>query len=216
MDKGSLYHRLNDKDALLSVFKDQVNILRPNDPCSAIGTYDLNGCSCLLVLGTAPGSAIVVARITFLGDSPADESDMSSRDPKFVSANDEHFMSLVRRLVSFTMSYPDLFQLPVVCGIFGQCRDRPVLEQLRDRTRRVCNHLGIEMHSFHYTTTDMHDAKQSSGQSTVVVVRHQAKNPELYIGNLLAWPAKASGCLDAVFEELGIDQVEQSEMDGSN
>jgi hypothetical protein len=210
MVKPSIYHRLNDKNAVLSVFKDQVIILRPGDTSSAIGTYDLDGCSCLLGLGTAPGSAIVVARISHLplGSAGSNHSENLARALS-TSNYDEHYMSLVRRVVNTMMINHKLFQLPIVCGIFGQYKGEVLLEHLRERTAKVFSHLNIELRSFLYEVQYSNGIRRSLRESTVVAVRHPAKMPELYIGNNLAHPANFSGSLASILGQLGLEQIGQ-------
>jgi hypothetical protein len=151
MVKPSIYHKLNDKNAILSVFKDQVIILRPEDTFSAIGTYNLDGCSCLLCLGTAPGSAIVVARISHLSIGYAGSDHPGSFGRALSTSNyDEQYMSLVRKVINTMMSNHKLFQLSVVCGIFGRYKGEVLLEDLRERTANVFNHLNIKLPSSFY------------------------------------------------------------------
>lgn len=207
MSKPSIYHRLNENNAILSVFKDQVNILKSEDPWSAIGTYDLDGCSCLLVMGTTPGSAILVARIGYLPIGFAGSSHLGSLGRPLSTPNyDEHYMSLVRMVINTMMSNPKLFQLPIVCGIFGQHKDDVPLEHLRKRTTKVFSHLNISLLSSLYEIEHLNGLQRSSGKSTVVAVQHPAKMPELYIGNCLVYPATYSGSLASIFDKLGLEQ----------
>lgn len=208
MDRPSIYQTLNDKGAILSVFKDQVGILKPDDPWLAIGTYDLDGFSCLLVLGTTPGSAILVARINTLSDGYVNGSHVSLRDSQSALRRDEHYMSLVRKVISVMLSNPKLFQLPIVYGFFGQHGSEVPLEQFRDSTK-VFRHLGIEMRSFLYPMSSLDATQWSSERSSVVAVHHSTTLSELYIGDRLAYPARSSGCLASIFERLGFEKVEQ-------
>jgi hypothetical protein len=204
----SIYHKLNNKNAVLSVFTDQVIILRPEDTFSAIGTYNLDGCSCLLGLGTAPGSAIVVARISHLPIGSA-SNDHSENPGKALSTlnYDEHYMSLVRRVINTMMVNHKLFQLPIVYGIFGQYKGEVLLEQLRKRTAKVFSHLNIELRSFLYEVQCSDGIQQPQRESTVVAVQHPAKMPELYIGSYLAHPANFSGSLASILDRLGLEQI---------
>jgi hypothetical protein len=208
MVKSSIYHRLNDKNAILSVFKDQVVVVRPGDTFSAIGTYDLDGCSCLLGLGTTPGSAIVVARISHLPvESAGSNHSENLRRALSASNYDEHYMSLVRRVVSTMMSNHKLFQLPIVFAIFGQYKSEVLLEHLSGGTAKVFSHLNIELRSSLYEVRYLDGIRRSLRESTVVAVQHPTKMPELYIGNCLAHPSDFSGSLASVFDRLGLEQT---------
>jgi hypothetical protein len=208
MTTPSIYHELNDKNAILTVFKDQMILLKPKDTFSAIGTYDLDGCSCLLGLGTTSGSAIVLARISHFTFGLAGNSHSESlRRAPSTTNHDEHYMSLVRKLVNEMMRNHELFQLPVVCGIFGQYKGEVLLEHLKERTVKVFRHLNITMRSSFYELKDMNGTQQPRGESTVVAAQHQNKMPELYIGNHLAHPANFSGSLASILEQLGLEHV---------
>ena len=208
MARPSIYDRLNDQNAILSVFKDQVNVLRSEDTLSAIGTYDLDVCSCLLGWGTTPGSAIVVARISHVPSKPTSSSRPGSlRSTLSTLAYDEHYMSLVRRVINTMTSNHELFQLPIVYGIFGQYQDEVLLEHLRERTEKVFNHLNIKLRSSFYKMGCSDGTQRSRGESTVVMVQCPGKMLELYIGNRLAYPANYSGSLTSIFDQLGLEQI---------
>lgn len=210
MAKPSIYDKLNDKNAILSVFKDQVNVLRPEDTLSAIGTYNLDGCSCLLALGTTPGSAIVFGRISqFPIGSAGSSLPGTLRTTPHALNYDEHYMSLVRRVINIMTSNHELFQLPVVCAIFSQKGGEVVLEHLKEKTTKVFAHLNIKLRSAFYEISHANGMLPSSGESTVVVVQHSVKTPELYVGNRLQYPASHSGSLASVLDQLGLEQIDQ-------
>lgn len=209
MAEPSVYHKLNNNNAILSVFKDQVNISRAEDTLSAIGNYDLHGCSCVLAMGTTPGSAIVFARISQLLHRIAGSSRQEHHRRTLPSlGHDEHFMSLVRRVINIMMSNHELFQVPVVYGIFGQYQGDILLEHLREKTETVFAHLNIKLHSSFYEIPGANDILQSPKESTVVAVQHPAKLPELYVGDQLAYPASYSGSLASACQRLGLEHID--------
>jgi hypothetical protein len=208
MAEPSIYHKLNDKNAILTVFKDQVNVLRSGDTLPAIGTYNLGGCSCLLGLGTTSGSAIVVARISHLPmEFPGSSHPLDLGKTLSMPDHDEHHMGLVRRVVDTMMSNHELFQLPVVYGVFGKYKEEVLLVRLRERIERVFSHLNIKLRSSFYEIRYFDDMWRSSRPNTLVAVQHQAKAPELYVGDRLIYPASYSGSLASVFDELSLEQI---------
>lgn len=59
----SLFLELDGRDDILDVVKDQVKVLEPTSRQSASGARGLCGRSCLVLMGTAPGSAIISANL---------------------------------------------------------------------------------------------------------------------------------------------------------
>jgi hypothetical protein len=121
--------------------------------------------------------------------------------------HDEHYISLVRRVVDTMLSNHELFQLPVVYGVFGKYKDDVLLLRLKERITKVFSHLNIELRSSTYEVQYLDGMWRSSRQNTLVVVQHQAKLPELYVGDCLVYPASYSGSLASVFDQLGLEQI---------
>ena len=169
MAQLSIYHRLNDRNAILSVFKDQVAILRPEDTLPAVSIYNLDGCSCLVALGTTPGSAVVFARISSMPIESAGDSYLGSleRIPSTLD-HDEHYVSLVGRVVNTMTKDHELFQLPDICGIFKRHKGEILREHLRERTMKVFAHLDIGVRSFFYEVSHTDDLQQLPGESTII------------------------------------------------
>jgi hypothetical protein len=132
MVKKSFYDRLNDKHAILDVPKDHISLLIRGDPWSAIGTSDLEGSPPLLVMGTSPGSTIVIARMNSnLTDRLAGSSRPGGTGEEVATLNvEESYMSVVRNFISIVTRTPELFQLPVACGLYRKDRvpdiNRPI------------------------------------------------------------------------------------------
>jgi hypothetical protein len=62
----SIFHKLEGEGAILSVARNRVEVLRPQDTGLAIGIRNLDGYSCLMLMGTSPKSAIMMAHISVL------------------------------------------------------------------------------------------------------------------------------------------------------
>lgn len=192
-DKGaaeSIFHELDGRGAILSVARDRVEVLRPQDTHLAIGVRDLDGYSCLILMGTSPKSAIITAHISVLD-------------------GEEHYMSLLRLMVSIFVKEQHLFQLPLAWGIFSHHhKDGFPFNHLAERTLRVFQHLHVKLHISHYDLYDQAEAHSSPGRHTVVAVRHEAELPEMYIEDRLVYPSVHSGSLALEFNRLGLRQID--------
>ena len=123
-----------------------------------------------------------------------------------MSSRDEHYMSLVRKVLQIVMSNPDLFRTPIVHGVFSRYKGKVLLEDLQERTRKVLGHLNMELRSSYYEIQRPNGVQQSSGAHTVVAVRHPTQVPEMYIQNHLVYPASFSRSLAMIFASLGLEQ----------
>jgi hypothetical protein len=166
-----------------------VEVLRPQDTHLAIGVRNLDGYSCLVLTGTSPKSAIITAHISVLD-------------------GEEHYMSLLRLMVSIFVKEQDLFQLPLAWGIFNHHhKDGFPLNHLAERTLRVFQHLHVKLQIYNCDLHDQVEAHLSPGRHTVVAVRHEAELPEMYIEDRLVYPSVHSGSLALEFNRLGLRQV---------
>lgn len=185
----SIFHTLEGRGAIVSVARDRVEVLRPQDTQLAIGVRDLDGYSCLVLTGTSPKSAIIMAHISALD-------------------GEGHYMSFLRLMVSIFMKEQDLFQLPLAWGIFSHHhKDGFPLNHLAERTLRVFQHLRVKLQISHYDLHDQVEAHSSPGRHTVVAVRHEAELPEMYIEDRLVYPSVHSGSLALEFNRLGLRQI---------
>jgi hypothetical protein len=163
--------------------------LRPQDTHLAIGVRNLDGYSCLVLTGTSPKSAIITAHISVLD-------------------GEEHYMSLLRLMVSIFVKEQDLFQLPLAWGISNHHhKDGFPLNHLAERTLRVFQHLHVKLQIYNCDLHDQVEAHLSPGRHTVVAVRHEAELPEMYIEDRLVYPSVHSGSLALEFNRLGLRQV---------
>lgn len=191
----SIFEKLDNRSAISSVPKDQVGVLKPQDTQSAIGVRELHGSSCLILMGTSPRSAIITAHIS-------------------ASDDEDHHMSLVRRVISIFIKEQELFQLPLAWGIFGvHYKDITPLNPLGERTFQVFQHIHVELRLILYDLLSTNAAQLSPARHTVVVVRHEAGLPELYVEDRLVYPSIHSGSLTLEHERLGLRQIDYEHED---
>lgn len=191
----SIFHTLEGRGAIVSVARDRVEVLRPQDTQLAIGVRDLDGYSCLVLMGTSPKSAIITAHIS-------------------ASDGEEHYMSLLRLMVSIFMKEQDLFQLPLAWGIFSHHhKDGFPLNHHVGRTLRVFQHLHVKLQISHYDLHDQVEAHSSPCRHAVVAVRHKVELPEIYVENRLVYPKDYSGSLALAFDRLGLRQIDHEHGD---
>jgi hypothetical protein len=183
-----LFQELDDRDAILCVAKDQAEVLKPRCPQSAIGARGRHGHSYLVLMGTAPDSAIIMAHL----DSSQPRKHTPSIDAGVTedctseSGRDEHSMSLVRRVALLFVREPDLFRLPVACLIMNPHQRCEVsLSPLADRTVAVLKHLRVDTTVSFYEESWPEVVGISSDGYTVVAVRHGDGSSEIYAGNRL-------------------------------
>jgi hypothetical protein len=131
-----LFQELDDRDAILCVAKDQAEVLKPRCPQSAIGARGRHGHSYLVLMGTAPDSAIIMAHL--------DSSQPRKHTPSIDAGVAEDCAS-VRRVALLFVRESDLFRLPVACLIMNPHQRCEVsLSPLADRTVAVLKHLRVD------------------------------------------------------------------------
>jgi hypothetical protein len=148
MALSSHFDEFQRKGAMLEVKMDEVKILYPDDDRKAIGTRNLNGCSCLVVMGRAYNDGIVMAHIgpfTLPGGGSGSSSAGSSKDDA-VSRGDKHFMKLFRQVANAILQSQKRkqFLAPIAWGIFGRFDDEIPLAHLRERAKKAFKDLGIK------------------------------------------------------------------------
>jgi hypothetical protein len=164
--------------------------LRPRDTRLAIGIRNLDGSSCLTLMGTSPKSAIMTAH-------------MSALD------SEEHYMSLLRLMINIFLKEQELFQLPLAWGIFSHDHKGGFpLNHLIERTLRVFQHLHVHLRISHYDLHDQAKAHLLPGRHTVVAVRHEVELSEMYIEDRLVYPSIHSGSLALEFDRLRLGQID--------
>jgi hypothetical protein len=188
--KKSVFYELHHRDAILTVARDQVVVLRPQDTQYAIGIQDLSSYCCLVLIGTSPRPAIMMARIC-------------------TSDGEEHYMSLLRLMIRIFMEEQELFRLPRAWGIFGHGqKDDVQINLLTHRTARVFQHLNVPLEITFRASQSEGVAHPLRDQLTVVAVRHEPEVPEIYVEGRLLYPKVHSGSLALAYHTLGLRQVD--------
>jgi hypothetical protein len=191
----SVYQKLDERGAISDVQRDQVQVLRPQDTRRAIGVQDLNEGSCLVLMGTSPESAIMMAHISALD-------------------SEVHHMSVLRPMISIFIEQQELFQIPIAWGFFDQPhKDGFLPNHLALKTSRIFQHLRVKLHTSIYNPRSAAPGQLSPGGYTIVAVRHETELPELYIENLLVCPRIHSGSLALEYNRLGLEQIDHEHGD---
>ena len=187
----SVFQELYHREAILTVARDQLIVLRPNDTQCAVGVQDLGRYCCLVLMGTTSRPAIIMAKIS-------------------TSDGEEHYMSIVRLMVGFFVQEQELFQLPRVWGIFGHGHScDPQIDLLTQRTSRVFQHLSVQFEIAFQASPPL-DARNTLA---VVAVRHEPQPPEIYVRDRLLYPTVHTGCLVFVYDKLSLRQVNYEQGD---
>jgi hypothetical protein len=191
----SIYQKLDERGAISDVPRDQVQVLRSQDTCRAIGVQHLNKSSCLVLMGTSPKSAIMMAHISALD-------------------NEVHHMSVLRPMISIFVKQQELFQIPLAWGFFSQPqKDGFLPNHLVLKTSRIFQHLRVKLHTSFYNPQSAAPGQLSPGGYTIVAVRHEIELPELYIENRLVSPRIHSGSLALEYNRLGLEQIDHEHGD---
>lgn len=191
----SLFRKLDGRRAIVTVAIDRVEVLRPRDARYSIGVQSLIGCSCLVLMGTRPDSAIMMTVIS-------------------ASDGEEHHMSLVRQMISIFIKEQELFQLPVAWGVFSHHhKNGSPFNYLAERTLRVFQHIHLELQIFFCGSDAAVAAPPLLGRQTILAVRHEVELPEIYIDNRLMYPRVHSGSLALEFDRLGLRQIDHEHGD---
>lgn len=108
MEPTDIFNNLLERQALLEVGMDEVEVLLPAGEDEsirtheAIGTQNLNGCTCFVVLGRGKRRGIVMAHAgpTVLPEHGGSSSGESARVAKErgITRGNKHFMDLFRRV----------------------------------------------------------------------------------------------------------------------
>lgn len=192
----SLFHELHHRNAILTVARDEVAVLRPQHTKHAIGVQSLGKYCCLVLIGTSPRSAIMMAQIC-------------------TSNGEEHYMSLLRLMIGISMKEQGLFQLPRAWLIFGHSqKGDPQVDLLAQRTARVFQHLNVQLDIAFRASHPAEVIHPLSDQLAVVAVRHGPKLLEIYVRNRLLYPEVHTGSLALVYDKLGLRQIDCKQGDG--
>lgn len=154
-------------------------------------------------------SAIIMACINGFSssDDTSEDGPGSAMKMKTTSSDDVHYMSLLRGAIGMLIKEPELFQLPLAWGIFGQCQGDVQLENLKEKTSKVFKHLSVKLEMSLYEAHHPGAIPSSTDRSTVVAVRHEAEAPEIYVDDRLVHPKVHSGSLALLLDKLGLEQI---------
>ena len=186
----SLFHELRHRNVILTVARDEVAVLRPQNTQHAIGVQSLGKYCCLVLIGTSPRSAIMMAQIC-------------------TSNGEEHYMSLLRLMIGISMKEQELFQLPRAWLIFGHSQKGDLqVDLLAQRTARVFQHLNVQLGIAFRASHPAEVIHPLSDQLAVVAVRHEPEPLEIYVRNRLSYPDVYTGSLALVYDKLGVRQID--------
>jgi hypothetical protein len=210
MANRSVFEKLDDEGAILDVPRDQVFILRPQDHLSAIGTGDFNGHACLVLMGTSPRSAVIMAHFDQFsaGRCTSESKSGSGGEIPFLTEVEVNYMSMLRKVVRLFLDEHELFQLPLAWMVLGHHDNPALLQLLREKTLKIFQHLRVQTGISLHKECIMRAAQLQSLTRAVSVVRHGNEVPELYTGDCLVYPRVHSGSLALAFDKLGLRQVD--------
>jgi hypothetical protein len=211
MATKSIFQKLEDREAILRVPRDHVEVLKPQYTKAAIGVRNLDGCSCLVLMGTSPKSAIIMTHISTFLSGKYTTSSGSERAKRGVttSEGEVHYMKLLRRMVGVFIQGQELFQLPFAWGIFHRHHKVGTrLNHLVERTLKVFQHLGVKLQICFCDLGSATVVQSSPERRSVVAVRNEGELPEIYVDNRLVYPRVHSGSLALEFDRLGLRQID--------
>lgn len=211
MATKSIFQKLDDRDAIFRVPRDQVKVLRPQYTKTAIGVRNLDGCSCLVLMGTSPKSAIMMIHISTSLSGGYTTGSASERPKRGVAMSDSevHYMKLLRRMVDVFLQEQELFQLPLAWGIFHHHhKDGTPFNHLVERTLKIFQHLCVKLQICLCDLRSATAVQSLPDRPSVVAARHEAELPEIYVDNRLVYPRVHSGSLALEFDRLGLRQID--------
>jgi hypothetical protein len=215
MAASSVFEELDHQGAILGVPRDQVLILRPQDSKSAIGTQRFNGHACLVLMGTSPRSAVIMAHFECLS---AEESSSkmilgSEGESSFLAEMEVNYVSMLRKAVKLFLDEHDLFQLPLAWVVLRH-HDKPALSALlREKTLKIFQHLRIQTGVSICNESIIEAASPQPPKCKVFTVRSGTGMSEIHVGDDLVYPKVCSGSLASAFDELGTGRVDNERED---
>ena len=166
---------------LLEVGVDDVKVLLPESDKIAIGTQALNGCTCVVILGT---TAILLAHISPLPGRSADWERVSEA-ARHRAGYDHHqnFLQTIENLVRQNARHfppPD-----TAWGIFAVDPDQRPLQNVVQQIETHLTTIGFGFRKAFYKEIDPNDVKSPKGE--LVGVR-RSSGPRLYLERSQLWP----------------------------
>jgi hypothetical protein len=209
MASRSGFEKLDNEGAILDVPRTQVSILRPQDHQSAIGTGDFNGHACLVLMGTSPRSAVIMAHFhqSGAGRCTSEKQPGSGGEVLLLTEVEVNYMNMLRKVVKLLLDEHELFQLPLAWVVLGHYDNPALLQLLREKTLKIFQHLRVQTGVSLHEECIMNAAQSPSLARAVFVVRHGYEVPELYVGDRLVYPKDHSGSLALVFDKVGLRQI---------
>ena len=215
MAASSVFEELDHQGAILDVPRDQVLILRPQDSKSAIGTQRFNGHVCLVLMGTSPRSAIIMAHFDCSSAERSSSKTMpeSEGESSFLTEMELNYMSMLRKAVKLFLDEHDLFQLPLAWVVLRH-HDNPALSALlREKTLKIFQQLRIQTGVSICNESIIEAASPQPPKCKVFTVRSGTGMSEIHVGDDLVYPKVCSGSLASAFDELGTGRVDNERED---
>jgi hypothetical protein len=180
MSNQSLFGSLLNAGQLLEVGMNELKILLPTTGKRAIGTRELNGCSCVLILGK---TAIILLHVSPL---PTNEQwDHSRTFNELSHGHHEKFLAdIAEMLVEHANHFPPS---STAWGIFSRGRDSsgPV-ESIVDQVQTHLNAIGYTMRPAFYQVLDAQTIAPPKGE--VVSFLDKDGIAELWLERTKLWP----------------------------
>jgi len=215
MATRSVFEEFDNQDAILDVPGNEVLILRPQDSKSTIGTQRFNGHACLVLMGTSPGSAVIMARFDCIsaGRSSSEIIPGSEEEKSFLAEVEVDYMKMLRKVVKLFLDEHDLLRLPLAWLVLHH-HDYPALSALlREKTVKIFQHLRIQTGVSICNESTIRAVSQQPPKFKVFAVRSEAGVPEIHVGDDLVYPKVHSGSLAPAFDKLGTGQVDNESED---
>jgi hypothetical protein len=190
---------------------DEVKVLLPGDEYHSIGTQNLNGCTGLVVLGRGPKRGIVMGHFapTAIPEQGGSSSGESARESKTrgITRGNKHFMDQFRKVALKVSQHPEHFEMSISCCILASFENEIPLGDLEKLAGDALSSLKIPLKTYTYNVL-MPGALRKPGKGTVVAVRNDSQNSELWVEDKRKWPERDdTGALAMLFGELGLGGV---------
>lgn len=179
MANQSLFRSLHVAGQLLEVPMDDVDVFLPSSGKRAIGTRGLNGCSCVVVLGS---TAIVLAHIS---PYPGRASDMDLRRD-LRSESHEHHEAALTTVANLVIQHKVHFPPSTTAwGIFGWSQEAGHLHSVKEQVQARLRTMGYEMMPAFYKQMDAQAIVPPKGE-LVGFIRNDIS--ELWLERTRLWP----------------------------
>jgi len=172
---------LHTQDVALTVPENQVRVLWPNDEFQAIGSPGRSAGCCLVLAGTSPGSAIIMANLT----CPVLDLHLfrSTDTTKCLLDLEGHHMTLIRRVIGIFLRHQAQFQQPRAWIIFASCKSPVWADLVQHRAQRVFQHLGLQAEILECAVQTPEATISTPVKRTIIAFKHQKGLPEIYLGD---------------------------------